>query len=130
MKYHETMINVCSWTGRPINRLPKVGREPDEDYAYISKLLDVIGDPWCHPNSGGIANVATLAKIYGVGVQQFRRNILPTLGYIRLWGDNPVTNVRSAFAHAKIYRAETNQKWLNNLDLSTDVRSRYVTDSK
>ena len=118
-------INVCSWTGRTVNRLPKAGRTPGEDYAYIGSLMAVIGDRWCHPNSGGIANVATLAKIYGVGVQQFRRNILPKLSYVRWWGDVPVTNVTSATTDAEIYRAYVAEKHLNNLNLSTDQTSGY-----
>ena len=118
-------INVCSWTGRTVNRLPKAGRATGEDYAYIGSLMAVIGDRWCHPHSGGIAKNSTLAEIYGVGVEQFRRNILPTLSYVRMWGDVAITNESSAYANAKVYRANTKTKWFNNLYLSMDVTSGY-----
>jgi len=115
--------NVCSWTGRPLNRLPKAGRAHRDDWAYICELLGVIGDPWCNPNSGGIANVATLAEIYGVGIQQFQRNILPTLTYVHWWGDIPVTNQSSAFANAALYRANVADTWRSNLGASSDISS-------
>ena len=111
-------IDVSSWTGRSLNRLPNIGREPGESWAYISNLITAIGDRWCDPRSGGIADVRSLAGIYGVGIQQFQRNILPYLDYMRWLGDVPVTNQNSAYADAALYRPNVAQTWRSNLGLS------------
>lgn len=128
-KIHETMVgeyvDLVKWTGIPLRRLPTSIRERDEALWHVSSLVALIGDPACDPRSGGIAGSKNLAAIYGVGVQQFRRNILPNLAYVRYLGDIPASNTSSAQPDAQIYKARVQQRWCDNLGIA--VGSHFAT---
>lgn len=111
-------IHLDRWTGRTLYRLPLSIRERDEALMHVNSFSSVVNDPACDPRSGGIAGNEILARIYGVGVQQFRRNIRPSLHYLRKLADMPVTNVFSAENDAERYKAEKIKSWAKNLGIN------------
>lgn len=101
----EEWIKLDTFTGRAVRTLRKEYRDPnDEEYLNVNTYNAIVGDLACDPRSGGIAELENIASYYGVGVQQFRKHILPGLNYIRKFGDIPATNVTSAEADGLRYQ--------------------------
>jgi hypothetical protein len=118
-------VDLVKWMGYSLRRLPISIRDADEGLLHVSSLAAMIGDTTCDPRSGGIAGSGNLAEIYGVGVQQFRKNILSKLTYVRDLGGIPVTHVSSAQADAQNYRAKVRKQRCDNLKKWTDCSSGY-----
>ena len=110
-------IDLEKWTGRPLSRLPLSIREKDEPLMHVNSLSYLVDDPACDPRTGGIAGYENIARIYGVGLQQFRRNIAPKLSYLKWLEDIPVTHVSSAMNDAELYKIEIRKSWMGNLGL-------------
>ena len=98
-------IELEKFTGRAVRTLRKKYRDPyDERYLHVNTYNCIVGDLACDPRSGGIAGLENIAPYYGVGVQQFRKHILPDLNYMRMLDDIPATNVTSAEADGSRYQ--------------------------
>lgn len=116
-------VNMEAWTGRPLRSLPKSIREPDEALSHCSSITAATGDICCDPRSGGIADVSVMAEMYGVGEQQFRRNILPNLDYVRWLGNIPVMHQNSGYIGGMAYRDEVRRQRSARLGIMTDCSS-------
>lgn len=123
MIYKDGWVDMSEWIGRPLRRLPVSIRELDESLSHCSSITATTGDLWTDPRSGGIADVRSMAAIYGVGVQQFQRNILPKLDFVQWLGDIPVTNQNSAHADAHRYREAVGRERCMRLGIKTDCSS-------
>lgn len=122
-------VDLEAWTGRSWNTIPTAYREPDEGITDISSFMAEIGDPHCDPRSGGIAGVAHIAPFYGVGVQQFKRAILPGLSFVRWLGDIPISNVNSVQADGVRYQRAVRDKHCANLVQRAGVDPRSLVNS-
>ena len=104
---NEEWIDLRKFTGRAVRTFQKKYRDPNDDnYLHVNTYNYIVGDFACDPRSDGIAGLENIAPYYGVGVQQFRKNVLPELNYIRMFGDIPVTNTSSAEADGLRYQQE------------------------
>ena len=104
---NEEWIDLDKLTGRAVRTFRKKYRDPyDDRYFHVNTYNYIIGDLACDPRSGGIAGLEKIAPYYGVGVQQFRKNIMPTLNYIKEFGGAPATNTSSAEADGLRYQRE------------------------
>ena len=123
-------IDLAKWTGRTLYRLPLSIRERDEALMHVNSFAYLVDDPACDPRLGGIAGNANLAKIYGVGVQQFRRYIRPSRTYLKWLLDIPVANVSSVTNDAEIYRAEIRNCWVENLGIDKSHQGAALNSKK
>lgn len=104
---YEEWIDLEKHTGRAVRTFQKKYRDSNDDqYIHVNTYNYIVGDFACDPRSGGIAGLEKIAPYYGVGVQQFRKNILPTLNYIKDFGGAPATNTSSAAADGSRYQRE------------------------
>lgn len=108
-------VNLEAWTGRSLRTIPLAFREPDEGMTHVSSLMPQINDPCCDPRSGGIACIKQMARYYGVKPQQFKRHILPTLDFVRWFGNIPVSNVNSLQEGGLNYQQRVRDKNCANL---------------
>jgi hypothetical protein len=115
-------IDFAAWTGRSENTLPTALREPEDRVTRVTSLMAQIGDVHCDPRSGGIAGHGRIGSYYGVGEQQFRRYVVPTLDYVRWLSGIPITNVASAQADGLRYRARVNATRRANLSSSLSAQ--------
>lgn len=114
------------WTGYSPGHLPLAIRDADDSRFYISSLSAQLGDSTCDPRSGGIAGTKNLAMRYGVSVQQFRRNILPTLTYVHKYYGILISHVSSVDHDAQKYKSRVRKQWCDNLNVWTDCSSGYL----
>jgi hypothetical protein len=115
-------VDLERWFNEPLRNIPRSIREEDEGITHCNSIVAETGDIYTDPRRGGIAGVKILAAIYGVSEQQFRRNILPKLSWMRWLGKKPITNVCSAMNGANIHKAIVQNIRLKNLDISYSIK--------
>ena len=115
----EGWVRLGPWLDCDPCRIPLSIREADEAVTHCDSVVAAIGDPACDPRSGGIGGFRPMAAIFGVGVQQFRRSILPDLRFVHSLDRFPVSNVASLTASAEQYRQMVYAERCERLGLAT-----------